>query len=200
MIDLALYEDWLDGINTHIATQQGSAANIPLIIVINAVRSVMREFLVESKCWTHHSSVLNKTENTRQMLLPKNTFICKVWPIRRWPCFSSRLSYSHPNVIKIKDLTDSESNSEALSNIDVSLSVTQDSVGCPKFIYDRYYDGILSGVLANLQAMPGKAWTDPNMVAYHRSIFEDAVTRASSDIDSSFNRERSNYDIRPQYM
>lgn len=202
MDDMVEYDDWLDGVNTSIAGQAGSAVNVPRLIVVQVIRSVVREFLSESNIWIHTPIVQPFIDGSRDRLLnlPRDTYICKVWDGRCCSYLINNISYSHPNIINLAGLSEGEVKRETLKGLEVSLSMAQSSLECPRFIYDRYYDGILSGALAALQAMPGKAWTEPNMVAYHRERFEQAIRKAQSDLSKSFNRQKNKNTIPPNFI
>lgn len=200
MIEMAQFDDWVDGVNTYIATQTGSAANVPRVIVVHVVRSAVRKFLVESKVWVHkpHTTIPRMTD--RLLMIPRDTFICKIWQIRENSCLTQYMTYSYPNVVSLDKLSERDRESEDLKHLEVSLSVTQTSLECPMFVFDRYYDGILSGALANLQAMPGKVWADPSMVAYHRDIYEQSIISAKNDVSAGLNRQKSSTSIPASFM
>ena len=191
MIEMAQFDDWVDGINTYIASQAGSAANVPRVIIVHAIRSAVKQFLTRSKVWVYKPHTTINNMDDRLLMLPRDTFICKLWQIRECSHLTDYMTYSFPNTVHLGKLSKRDRESEHLKNIEVSLSVTQTSLECPMFVFDRYYDGILSGALANLQAMPGKAWAEPSMVAYHREIYESAITSAMSDVSAGLNRQKS---------
>ena len=201
-MDMVEYDDWLDSINTWIATQAGSAANVPRLIVVQVVRSVVRKFLTKTNIWILSPTVMPMIEGARDRVLdlPRNTYICKIWDNHCCSYLINNISYSHPNIINLAGLSESEVKRETLKGLEVSLSVTQDSLECPRFIYDRYHSGILSGALAELQSMPGKAWSEPNMVSYHQSLFDEAVQSARTDMTSNFSRLRVSNDIPPNFI
>lgn len=200
MIEMAQFDDWTDGVNTYIASQAGSAANVPRVVVVHAIRSAVRKFLTESKVWVHKPHTMISRDDDRLLMIPRDTFICKLWQIRECGHLTDYMTYSFPNTVHLGKLSKQDRESEHLKNIEVSLSVTQTSLECPMFVFDRYYDGILSGALAHLQAMPGKAWVDPSMVAYHREIYESAITSAISDVSAGLNRQKSANSIPANYM
>lgn len=200
MIEMAQFDDWVDGVNTYIASQAGSAANVPRVIVVHAIRSAVRKFLVESKVWVYKPRTTIKRMADHLLMIPRDTFICKVWQIRENSCLTHYMTYGFPNVVSLDKLSERDRESEDLKYLEVSLSVTQTSLECPMFVFDRYYDGILSGALASLQAMPGKAWAEPSMVAYHREIYESAIITAKSDVSSGLNRQKSANSIPANYI
>lgn len=190
------YDDWVDGVNTSIASRHDSASNIPRVVIVRAIRSAVRRFLVDSNVWVHKVALPKKYGDTHYSPLPVDTFICKAWDSNDCNQYAlDELTYSHPNILNTKELRDRN-----IENIDVSLSVTQDSMECPLFIYDRYYDGILSGALSSLQAMPGKAWSDPSMVEYHEAMFDRYVTKAQSDSRNGLLKRKPKNSISPNFM
>ena len=200
MIEMAQFDDWVDGVNTYIATQAGSAANVPRIIIVHTIRSAVKKLLTDSKIWVHQPHTTIERMTDRLLMIPRDTFICKLWQIRENSCLTHYMTYSFPNIVHLNKLSERDRVSKDLKYLEVSLSVTQSSLECPMFVFDRYYDGILSGALANLQAMPGKAWTDPSMVAYHREIYESAIITAKSDVSSGLNRQKSANSIPANYI
>lgn len=200
MIEMAQFDDWIDGVNTYIASQLGSAANVPRVIAVHVVRSAVRRFLTESLVWVHRPHTTIEQMDDRLLMIPRDTFICKIWQIKENPCLTDNMTYGFPNVVHLDKLLASDRSSDDLKHLEVSLSVTQTSLECPMFVFDRYYDGILSGALASLQAMPGKAWVEPSMVAYHREIYESAINAAKLDVRSGLNRQKPSNTIPANYM
>lgn len=198
-MDMAQFDDWLDGINTHIASQAGSAGNVPRLIVVQAVRSTVKLFLTDTNLWVHRPRTAMVHADSRLLEIPRDTYICKIWACDRQPGMVDRLRYSHPNIIHLDGLNNSERDSKSLLSLDVSLSVTQNSLECPMFIYDQYYSTILSGALAGLQAMPGKAWSEPSMVVYHKQLFDQGVIEANKLGRLGINRQKSPNTIKPNY-
>lgn len=45
-------------------------------------------------------------------------------------------------------------------------------------LYDDYLEAIVSGTLARLMAQPGKDWSNPQFVEYHRGIYSEGVIDA----------------------
>ena len=45
----------------------------------------------------------------------------------------------------------------------------------PDFLGQRHLDAITSGAKARLLAMPGVDWSNPNLAAYHRGNFDNAI-------------------------
>jgi|26BtaG_2_1085354.scaffolds.fasta_scaffold00376_10 hypothetical protein len=199
-MDMAQYDDWLDGINVRLASSAGSAANVPRVIVVHAVRSVVKDFLQRTKIWVYSPRVATSRLAVRAVSIPRDSFICKLWTNDCKPCFEKHAYFEHPNIINLSGMRDSDIENETLEGMQVSLSVTQSSLECPMFIFDRYYEAILAGTMASLQAMPGKDWSNPNMVEYHSTIYDQAVKDARTNLDNSFNKTKKDYSIPPNFM
>lgn len=199
-MDMAQYDDWLDGINVRLASSAGSASNVPRVVVVHAVRSVVKDFLQRTKVWVYEPKVANSRHARRAVSIPRDTYICKLWDNDCNHCLTKHAYFEHPNIINLSDMPDSDVKEETLEGMRVSLAVTQKSLECPLFVFDRYYEGILAGTMASLQAMPGKDWSNPNMVDYNTTIYEQAVKEAQSDLDTRFNKKKQDYSIPPNFM
>lgn len=60
----------------------------------------------------------------------------------------------------------------------------------------HYVDGLASGVLARLMAMPGVTWSQPSAVAYHEARYLDAQSAAMADKAHGFSM--SDVVVRPR--
>jgi hypothetical protein len=56
----------------------------------------------------------------------------------------------------------------------------------PDRLFENYREVIVSGALAILYAMPGKDWSQPSQVAYHRERFEMGIIAAASAAAAEF--------------
>lgn len=199
---MARYEDWLDGINLTIASRVDSAGNVPRVIVIHAVRSAVRELLSRSKLWVHRPNSIVRSGDYAYVVMPRDTYIVKAtYPdndCQGW--LNNHISVSHPNKIVFSGLSDDKVEGTDLSNLEVALSVTQRSLECPMFIFDRYYDGIVSGAVAMLQLMPGKAWSEPNMAAAHAQLFEQVIKQATIDADHGFDKPKARLSVPANFI
>lgn len=199
---MARYEDWLDGINLAIATRTDSASNLSRVIVIHAVRSAVRELLSRSKIWVHRPKSMVRSGDYSYVVIPRDTYIIKArYPkcdCQEW--LNNHMSISHPNKIMFSGLSDDQIEGADLSSLEIALSVTQRSLECPMFVFDRYYDGIISGAVSILQLMPGKAWSEPNMAAAHAQIFDEVVKQATIDADNGFGKPKSRLSVQANFI
>lgn len=59
-----------------------------------------------------------------------------------------------------------------------ALSPTRIATGLPDWIANDYWEDIVSGALARLMMMPGRAWTNMEAGNYHRNLFDSAIAQA----------------------
>ena len=52
----------------------------------------------------------------------------------------------------------------------------------PDFLANNYLDTLLSGAKARLMLMPQKAWSSPELGAYHKGLFDQGIVQARIDI------------------
>lgn len=67
----------------------------------------------------------------------------------------------------------------------LSVQPKSNSASLPGWMWAKWRDVIISGALARLMAMPGKAWTDAKLAMHHDGIFQNGVAgaqTASSDV------------------
>lgn len=58
------------------------------------------------------------------------------------------------------------------------LRPAEDSTGIPDKIGRDYATALIHGAIAELQSMPNKDWSAPNMVGYHQNIFNSRLSDA----------------------
>lgn len=203
-------DNFVDGVSVHLGTQ--TAGSVPRTAVIFAARQAVKQFCDDSLAYivrasddpqknnaiTDTSRVFMMRQGTNcQLALPRNTFIKKVWQLSDGCCGRKALNkatHNYPNVIELfneKDKAD---------DVVVSLSINQHALECPDFIYHEYYDGILSGTICYLQAMPNREWAAPNFSQYHQQQFEQAIKDARKAVDDGFRKARSNSTIPAKFQ
>jgi hypothetical protein len=63
-------------------------------------------------------------------------------------------------------------------SLNVSLAPARTATGVEAFIYQRWLEGIASGALKRLCAIPGKPWSSPELATYHGGQFALAISDA----------------------
>ena len=80
-----------------------------------------------------------------------------------------------------------------------AIRPSQASGGIDEAIFERFRDGIASGAISRLMAMPGVAWSNPQLAEYHASIYGASVTQASSKAARGLTHDVRPR-IRPRYL
>ena len=65
----------------------------------------------------------------------------------------------------------------AVMQVSAVLKPARTATGVEDWVYDTWADVIINGAISRLAIMPGKEWTDVNMAAMHKALFEQAITK-----------------------
>jgi hypothetical protein len=65
----------------------------------------------------------------------------------------------------------------AVMKVSAVLKPARNAAGVEDWIYDTWADTLVNGVISRLAIMPGKEWTDVNLAAMHKALFEQAVVK-----------------------
>lgn len=63
----------------------------------------------------------------------------------------------------------------------VATAPGPESTGVNDLLWLRHSEALKSGALARLFAMPGVAWSNPELAVYHEGKFREAIKKAASD-------------------
>ena len=198
---MAQLDDFVDGISIHLGNSD--ASNVPRIAVVFAARQALKKLCDESFAYivnafdplididrplTDSDLSLTRLNKRCELNLPANTHIIKVWRLTDNRCEHERwldsAEYGYPNIINLDD------KQRHTDNVVVSLSVAQTTEECPDYLFNKYYDGLLSGTIAYLQMMPNREWAVPNLAQDHYALFERAIQKAKSDVSNGFLKDR----------
>jgi hypothetical protein len=61
---------------------------------------------------------------------------------------------------------------------EVALKPSRTATGIEKWIYETYADVLASGAVYRLAKVPGKEWSNPELAAMHKNLYEQGVTNA----------------------
>lgn len=61
---------------------------------------------------------------------------------------------------------------------------TRNAQQFPDFIFDGWYEGLISGVIYRLASLPSKPWSNPELAALHRHQFYRATTNARQSAEA----------------
>lgn len=194
---MAQLDDFVDGVSIHLGN--ADASNVPRIAIVFAARQALKRFCDESfayvvnafdplvdtnKLASDSDLIMSRTGKRCEIDLPANTHIIKLWRLTNDCCehdgWLDSAIYTYPNIINLDD------KQRRTDNIVVSLSVGQATEELPDYIFNRYYDGLLSGTLTYLQMMPSREWAVPNLAQDHNAIFEEVIRKAKADISNGF--------------
>lgn len=67
----------------------------------------------------------------------------------------------------------------------------------PDRLINEWFEPLLSGAKARLMAMPKRAWSEPQLAAYHRGLFESAKTDARIAADADGAQASGRVRVRP---
>ncbi|WP_201595320.1 hypothetical protein [Psychrobacter vallis] len=196
-------DEFVDGVSIHLGN--AGTSTVPRIAIIFAARQVVKQFCDESLSYIVHAFDPTDDKNTERqptstsiymsridkqcrLALPRNTHIIKVWQLADCTCQPNDeldVIYDYPNMVNLYD------NHADTSNVVVSLSVDQHALECPDYIFHQYYDGILSGIIAYLQAMPNREWAMPNFAENHQQKFMQAIALARRAVDKGFKKRQA---------
>ncbi len=204
-------DEFVDGVSIHLGN--AGTSSVPRIAIIFAARQAVKQFCDESLSYivsafdpladenidrqpTVNTIYMNRLDKECQLTLPRNTHIIKVWQLTDKTCQQSDelyLIYDYPNTVSLYDEhTDAD-------NVVVSLSINQLALECPDYVFHQYYDGILSGIIAYLQAMPNREWAMPNFADNHQAKFKQAIKKARLAVDMGFRKRQAPNEIPPNF-
>lgn len=196
-------DEFVNGVSVHLGN--AGASSVPRVAIVFAARQAVKQFCDKSLSYivnafdptddknidrhpTSTSIYMSRIEKECRLTLPRNTHIVKVWQLADCACQpNDELDsiYDYPNVINLYD------NHADTTNVIVSLSINQHALECPDYIFHQYYDGILSGIIAYLQAMPNREWAMPNFAENHQAKFMQTIQEAKRAVDNGFRKRRA---------
>lgn len=72
----------------------------------------------------------------------------------------------------------------------VTLTMADGYVAFPTWIYTKYGEEILPGVLSRIYSMADQDWTNPQLAGAHAASFEASIKKAYSAADTNFGRPK----------
>lgn len=181
-----------------------SVIGCPDFSVRSAVVEAAIEFCTKSHAWTEVLDLLYMSNGTHsyELDLPKDSravLIKNVWcasgelvpatidqivaAIPAWqtamgtPRFYNQLNWEEMRVYPTPN-----SPTAAALTVRAALAPKRTATGFPDSFADRYFQAIVSGALARLVAVPGQAWSNPQLGAYNQALFDRAVADAKVEM------------------
>lgn len=201
---MAEYDQFLPAITAFVSNR------CPRLIMLNAVKSVVRQFCDDSNIWVYDCPefiIEDQDISKFKLEIPYQSTICKLWSIHGREALHNthQLYREQPyyHLTSNSELVFEESKLHCLPkkiNCVVSLSPTQDSLTCPDFIFQRYHDAIVSAAIVRLQLMPSQEWNNPSMVEPHSQLYQQYLAQAIRDREDGFMMARQVRRVVPYYM
>lgn len=193
---MSQYEDFTQSLSIHVS-------QCPRVVMINAIKTMVRQFLEQSNVWVYEIMPVQVEPDTTQLFLPipQFSYIHKVWSLYGQ---NGVKSYRHDkpkhHITQDNQLVIDESINSTTLNLIVSLSLNQNALSCPDFIFEKYLDSIVHGSAYYLMMMPNQQWSNPDLAQYHYQQFMSGVEKAKSNIESGFGLVQMVRRVRPQYL
>jgi len=173
----------------------------PALAIKREVRSAAIEFCLRSKYWradlTAINSVASQGEYTLtaptdsvfiESLAVKHNDILLEWTTEReldedsstWRTDTSNQASSVIATAenKIMLYPAPESSVAGVIKVKVVLKPSTTATTLPSELRDQYLDAITAGTKSRLMAMPGQAWSNPQMSVYYRGVFDRGIDDA----------------------
>ena len=195
---MAAYAEWVDGVLIH-------TASAPRPAVLHAIKQAVIEFCDQSRAWMYEHPQIDLVDGESHYQLadqPTESTICYVWSMRgrKGYCCNERdnprYHYESPDLIVIDDEKPLEKTITPL----VSLKPRQNSLECPDFIYDHYFEAIQKGAVAYLQMQPERSWSNPNVAQIHQAEYERWIARAKDQVNQGFGKAKPKNTVKPHYF
>lgn len=77
----------------------------------------------------------------------------------------------------------------------VAYAPKMDATSIPDELAIKYWDALIGGAKARLMVIPGKAWTNAQLSAYNRGVFNDGILKAK--ISALHDRVEGSLSVRP---
>ena len=73
-------------------------------------------------------------------------------------------------------------------SVEVILKPKSDATSIDDWVYETYREGLAAGAKAKLMAMPGKPWSNPELVSYNKDVFASIINAATFAANSNHGR------------
>lgn len=73
-------------------------------------------------------------------------------------------------------------------SVEAILKPKSDTTTIDDWVYETYREGLAAGAKSKLMAMPGKPWSNPELVAYNKDVFIKSINTATLSANSGHGR------------
>ena len=187
-------------ISIMIPTLIGDVPTASRFVILDALRKTIRDFCVRTQMWKFKQHPIFPVEGQRDYELaePSETEICSIVQVRQktapramdasytLPQSAIRGNigsiYGRPSRAAFSIFPVPSSNAVDPFLAVVSLQPTLTGEYIQRALYERWENTLLSGARSRLLTMFNKPWTDMNMGAYYRSIYETDLYDALAEM------------------
>lgn len=186
------YTQWLDHVQPHVP-------DCPSPMILQAVRQSCIEFCRSSKYLRVNLTPFNTIvgDDEYEIPIPTDTVVSAVLNVRcgdrllgaaRQEELDSEASYwrsieGQPSryIMPSEETIILNPVPQEIVPVRILAAVrpSQTSGGVDEAIFERFLDATASGAIARLMAMPGVAWSNPQLAAYHADVFNSGVSVAA---------------------
>ena len=193
-MNMVEYSELVNGVNIHIGA-------CPEIVVIDALRHIVRDFCKRTKVWIYESPELITEEGklSYELTLPDQSRVFHLWGIdgRRGEYQALQDIYlSLPGTLVFNKQPSTAKTFKPL----VSLVPTVKSISFPEHIREAYEEHLISGAVAYLQMQPFRDWSEPNAAQAHQNKYELGIMEAKRLRDDGLNISKSRTRVRARYI
>ena len=193
---MAAYVDWVDGVLIHVG-------NCPRPAVLHAIKQAVIEFCDRSRVWLFEPVGIELMVDQNRYEIedqPTESTICHLWDAytERRDC-DVNIHYESPNILVVKPKKNGQFIPYKVAPL-LSLKPRQNSLECPDFIYDDYFEVIQNGAVAYLQLQPERPWSQFNMAQFHQLEYERGIDRATQKINEGLNRPKPSYRVKANFL
>lgn len=157
-------------------------AGCPEPMLEDALRRTAIRFCRDTHAWQEElASVYPATGITRyQLELPDGTELLSLASAiqRTDPTQSGTVHWPRVNVFGLLHFDPAPDTDKGPIEIRAILRPSRSSTGLPDRLGFGYDEALIHGALATLQEIPGREWTNPALVAYHREKYHESVVEA----------------------
>ncbi len=197
------YTQWLPAVQIHVP-------ECPTPMITEAVRSTCIRFCGESRYLREELDPFNTvaTDEEYEIAAPADCAIAEILSLRvdGTQLKPTTVDALENEVVDWQDLTGRPTryfqrsravivmnpvpDAAYVSRAVVAIKPSQSSGGVDERVFEEWKDAIASGALAYLMAMPGQAWSNPELAGYHGGLFSSAVSRARNQADAGYSLTR----------
>ena len=178
------------------------------ILAVDAIRATVIELCERSLVWVyeHDPMTYSNDPSTYLLTIPVGARICHIWGIEghknlacsRYDVEPYRLNMDTKALVFNQDpyLRDRQ-----ILPV-FSLKPDRDTLSCPEFLYQDFFDEVVSGAIVKLLENPSTTWAQQyiNIIPIHRARFESGVERGIERRNDGLGMARPTNRVKAYYI